>query len=345
MSDTLTKILYKPIAKDLDQVLDIMKSSLKKERVTSIREVNVYVAEGQGKRLRPLMALLSAFTVNPGLRDDRVRYRALLECAAAIELIHNASLVHDDILDNAEVRHDRPSIVAKWGQNVAIPTGVYLYAISLDKLVQTGSLDVIRIISNVVKKLCSGELTQVMNRYQWLSVEDYLIMVKKKTSVLFSAASYCGAILAGASKQEQFALKHFGHFMGLAYQIYDDVLDLAGSKDVLLKNALQDLVLGEYTLPLIEFRNMLSADDRGRFDSKILTKDAEQIVSFLIDHPSYEAALLKTWNRAEFYLNKARETLNHFPSSEYKKTQESILDLIKKRSEKAFKSSLNKSIN
>ncbi len=226
-----------------------------------IRRVLDYLVQSPGKRLRPLLTVLSYRSV-AGDADLPI---AVIRLAAAIELIHMASLVHDDIIDAADTRHGHPSFHKQFSVEVAIPVGVLLYSISLKLLSDVGHLEVISRVSRAVDQLCGGELDQVLSRDQFdITVADYLLVLKKKTSALFSLSVWGGVLLAGAANEKGQDAFRFGTSLGLLFQVSDDMLDFTGRADQLLKGGNQDFILGEITLPLIVLLKRLSPADRGK---------------------------------------------------------------------------------
>ncbi len=237
------------LSADLKRVETQIRSALMSTRYqVSLRESLGYLLQKPGKRLRPILTILSYRSNCP----SGPLPTSVILLAAAIELIHMASLIHDDIIDSAELRHGQVSFHQQYGVEVAIPVGVLLYSVSLQLLAKIGNLSIIKQVSRAVEHLCSGELTQVMRRDQFdLAVVDYLIILKKKTSALFALSAWGGAVLANAPASAALNFRKFGNNLGLLYQISDDMLDVLGDSDTLQKGANQDFILGEMTLPFI----------------------------------------------------------------------------------------------
>jgi octaprenyl-diphosphate synthase len=180
----LRQILW-PIEKDLSKVKEILRTSLGDSRNPSISKICHYLLESGGKRLRPALVLLSA----KASRADSIVNHGLIKLAAAIELIHISSLIHDDIIDAASLRHNRPTINAQWGQDVSIALGDYLYSIAFGLISEFGNLDVLKCISSGMRSMCEGELLQVCERDNLdLLKERYILIVKKKTAALFATS-------------------------------------------------------------------------------------------------------------------------------------------------------------
>lgn len=313
---------------DMVDMEELLCTQLERETYQSIRAINVYLANTPGKRLRPLLVCLSyrLFANTP----SSIERQKMLQISVAIELIHMASLVHDDIIDHAPIRHNQPSIVAKWGMETAIPMGVYLYAQSLLNISKAGHLGILQTISHAVKNLCVGELHQVLERNQHLSVPHYLMILKKKTGVLFAAAAQAGAMLAGASKTQQQALKHYGNSLGLSFQILDDYMDIVGHEEELKKQPGQDLTLGEFTLPVLYWLETLSTKDQTQVLEKFKTDPHyfEEVRDLLNEE---KKSLKKTTELAQFYLDRAQSCLSSLPVSRYLEGLQSIPKYVKSR--------------
>jgi geranylgeranyl pyrophosphate synthase len=204
-----------------------------------------------GKRLRPLLVFLAAGEAEPG--DDGV-----LRAAVAVELIHSATLVHDDVLDDASLRRGHPTVYASAGRGMATATGDLLFSRAFAQLVLNGSVDQVRALSRAASALARGELVQREDAWRAdITIERYLLRCELKTARLFEAACELGALLSGADPA---VLRAFGHRIGLAFQILDDVLDVSGPAERTGKHRGTDLLDGTVTLPFILAR--LDADPR-----------------------------------------------------------------------------------
>lgn len=204
-----------------------------------------YVCGAGGKRLRPALALLSAGATGK-ITPSHV------DLAVIVELIHIATLVHDDIMDGAELRRDQPSANAKWGNAITVLLGDCLFAHALRLSTSFSNSDICRRIADAAAEVCSGEIIQTQRRFDLkLSTADYYRIIEMKTAALFSAACELGAFISEASPPVISALKTFGTKLGVAYQIYDDILDLAGSEEETGKTLGTDLRKGKFTLPVL----------------------------------------------------------------------------------------------
>lgn len=317
--------IYAPIEVELQQVSSLIQQALERTTLKPLYEINQYIIATPGKRIRPSLALLSykALTSKEGAKD-------ILETAASLELIHMASLVHDDIIDHAQLRHNKPSVNAKWGSEIAIPMGVYLYAISLQFMASMGNVQVLRKISHTVKQLCEGEMTQIFDRDHVMDLHRYLVILKKKTAVLFGAACYSGAVLAKADKATILKMKQFGYYLGMVFQIVDDYLDIMGETQKLGKAAGQDFFLGEVTLPLLFLLDSLDEAEKKTVQSMIASKDMA-VLPILQKKLIDSGALEKTKELAIFYLTQARQTLAFLPETPAKEALITITHYMKAR--------------
>ncbi len=204
-----------------------------------------YVCNAGGKRLRPALALLSAGATGK-ISSSHV------DLAVILELIHIATLVHDDIMDGAELRRDQPTANAKWGNAITVLLGDCLFAHALRLSTGFSNSDICRRIADAATEVCSGEIIQTQRRFDLkLSTADYYRIIEMKTAALFSAACELGAFISEASPPVISALKSFGTKLGVAYQIYDDILDLAGTEEETGKTLGTDIRKGKFTLPVL----------------------------------------------------------------------------------------------
>lgn len=204
-----------------------------------------YLAENSGKMLRPRMVYLSG-AMYP--HDENL----LINIAVAVELIHLASLVHDDIIDNSELRRGKPSLNQRWGNQVSVLTGDYLFAAAFNLISQSNSAAIMENLTSTIKVMCSGEIKQLGLLFDLnLSEEDYFDKTYRKTACLFASSCAVGAILGKAPEKQIRMLEQFGLYLGYAYQIIDDVLDFVSDSELLGKPAASDLSQGNITLPVI----------------------------------------------------------------------------------------------
>jgi geranylgeranyl pyrophosphate synthase len=205
-----------------------------------------------GKRLRPALAL-AAYDLIRAPVSGEVQNRAI-SLAAAVETLHNATLVHDDLIDNALMRRGSTTLNAVWDKGATVLAGDYLFARAAGFAAETGDVRVVQLFADTLRVICEGELRQHFSSRQWEQPKDsYYARIFAKTASLFASATRSGAILAGASEAEENALCDYGRFVGMAFQIVDDVLDYTGDESVMGKPAGSDLRQGIVTLPFFYF--------------------------------------------------------------------------------------------
>ena len=234
-----------------------------------------YAIGGRGKRLRPLVAVLSGGATG-------AMSSAHVDLAVVIELIHVATLVHDDIMDEAERRRGQPTVNARWGNSLSVLLGDCLFAQALNLSTNFDKAEISRSIAQAAREVCSGEIIQTQRRFDLhLAMEDYLRIVEMKTGSLFSVAAELGAVLNDAEPTAVRSLKHYGMKIGTAYQIYDDCLDIAGNESVIGKTLGTDLRKGKLTLPVIMLLRSAPAIERERYCKLIVDGKADEMTELL----------------------------------------------------------------
>ena len=239
---------YRPVESDLEKV-DHKLQEIADVDTPHLAELLRYLVQDRGKHIRPALTLLAG-------KFHKYNLTKLIPMAAAIELLHNATLVHDDIVDNSPTRRGKPSICTAWGQNSALLLGDYLFARAGKLVASTENLRVIDLFAQTLMTISSGELAQIGVIFDKKKVlEHYYDWISAKTSCLFSTATESGAVLSEAPEVEINALKEYGHYFGMAFQIIDDILDFTGQEAELGKPVGSDLIEGAVTLPIILYVN------------------------------------------------------------------------------------------
>ncbi len=215
-----------------------------------------FCLQHQGKRLRPMLVFLSGWTRDGGVSSD------IVQGAAVVELVHLATLVHDDILDEAETRHNAPTVAARHGPNVAVLLGDAFFAHALHLAAQFPTPEVCRLVSRATRQVCTGEIFQTLNRGTQVTLEDYYRAIELKTAELFAVSCQVGALLGGHAPVFQDGASNFGRALGTAYQIFDDLVDYLGTPEQIGKTLGTDLAGGKYTLPLIALLGRLEPRQR-----------------------------------------------------------------------------------
>jgi len=263
--------------------VEVMLEELASSDVSLLSDASAYIVKSGGKRLRPRVLLLAFEAV--GGSD----FSQIIPVAAAVELIHTASLVHDDINDGGKTRRGQATINARWGNTLALLTGDFIFLRVFNLLADFGS-DVVRVLAKACIALVEGETLQTFSQDMGqVTEEDYLGVVGRKTGSLFSACSELGAVLAGSTAKQRIALSEFGYNLGVAFQIRDDVLDLAGNSDRMGKPVARDLEQQKMSLATL-YALEASAGTRAIF----LRKDHAEILRVLEETGAIEYAMQRS---------------------------------------------------
>ena len=266
--------LYKPVAADFKQVDQAIFQHLD-SNVPLVEKIGEHIIDSGGKRLRPLLALLSARACN--YQGDQH-----ITLAAVIEFIHTATLLHDDVVDTSDLRRGKPTANNKWGNSSSVLVGDFLYSRAFQLLVAIGNLPVMNTLSNATNIIAEGEVLQLLNaKNPDTSEEEYLHVILGKTAMLFEAACKTGAQLANASDAEIEGLRLFGRHLGIAFQMVDDLMDYTGDQVTMGKNIGDDLAEGKPTLPLIHAMATGSDDERLLIRKAIRKGDTTQLPQIL----------------------------------------------------------------
>ena len=281
--------------------------------VRAITEIGEYLRAGGGKRLRPALLLLSSKLMN-------YSGHGAIKLGAVVEIIHTATLVHDDIIDEAQTRRGRPAANTQWGNSKCVLAGDWLYMQAFKIAVQERNFQVLDTLIELTQAMVEGELLQIERLGRAISMDEHFELIYRKTACLFSVCMKLGGILARASDADQKRLADYGHNLGMAFQIVDDVLDLTASEDVLGKPVASDLREGKATMAVLhalqhcapaESSAIRSVLSNGGFNG-ITPAD---IVAILKRHGSIDAA----YARAVEFSNQAREAICTFPDSHIKR--------------------------
>ncbi|MDD2707448.1 MAG: polyprenyl synthetase family protein [Verrucomicrobiae bacterium] len=273
-----------------------------------------YVTGNQGKRLRPALTILGGLCIQD--KPDARQQEELIKLSAILEMIHIATLVHDDILDGAHFRRNQLTATAKWGPEVAVLLGDCLFAQAT--LLGTGFSDAIigKRIAEITVQVCSGEIMQIQHRFDLkLGEQNYLRIIEMKTGLLFAACCELGGHLAGATPENRQHLFSFGRLWGAAYQIYDDCVDLVGNEKDIGKSLGTDLQKGKLTLPVILLLQQLPPQEHQLASSMLLNEHANS-VGMLLDTIRRHGTIAQAASKADALLDEARAHLHPFKSSQ-----------------------------
>ena len=259
---------------DFDAVNQLIIDKLHSD-VTLVENIGHYLVEAGGKRLRPLLVLLSA----KALCYEGTQHQ---ELAAVIEFIHTATLLHDDVVDMSNLRRGRPTVNAQWGNAPSVLVGDFLYSRAFQMMVSLGSMEVMEILSNTTNIIAEGEVQQLVNaKNPEVSEASYFDVIEKKTAILFAAACEVAAVTCGASPEQRSALHRYGMHVGIAFQLVDDALDYTGDAATLGKNVGDDLAEGKPTLPLIHAMRTGTAEQAELIATAIRNGDTSQLPAIL----------------------------------------------------------------
>ena len=327
LADQLSRVerLLEPIAPKLQLVEDELRRNFE-SKIPTISDVGDHILAGGGKRLRPaLLLLVSKMLHYEGYRD--VVY------GAVIEFIHTATLVHDDIIDEAEIRRGRTSINYRWGNNLTVLVGDYIFMHSMSMALAEGNLEILRLLSNVTIRMIEGEiLGQEQNGRGDLTLDDYFDVVGRKTAALFGACCRIPAYLTDTPEAMATSLFNYGFNLGVCFQIVDDLLDFTSTTEVLGKPALSDLKEGKLTLPLILALPRVTAAEREKIARIASLKSFDGVEpGEVLDIVQKYETLDKTRAIARDYADRARAALAPFANSPAKETLEMALDFVMER--------------
>ncbi len=301
--------VFEPVQTQLDEV-DRRITAQTAAFDPAIEGYVAYAIGGGGKRLRPLLALLSGGATGSLTTGH-------LDLAVIVELIHLATLVHDDIMDEAERRRSQPTVNARWGNSLSVLLGDVLFAHALNLATDFEDTHISRTIARTATEVCSGEMIQTQRRFDLqLSREEYFRIIGMKTGSLFACAAELGAVISGAPEEHVARLKSFGAKIGTAYQIYDDCLDIAGTEAETGKTLGTDLRKGKLTLPVLTLLESASAFDRERCCSLVLEGKLVEVTALLQNSPT-DGALNKSIDTAAELIREAQAELAPLGTNRY----------------------------
>jgi len=290
--------------------------------VSTITEIAEYLREGGGKRIRPSLLLLAAHTL--GYFGP-----SAIRLGTVVEMVHTATLVHDDIIDGANLRRGRPSPNTTWGNEKCVLAGDWLYMQAFKVALEEKNLRVLDLLIGLTQQMVEGELLQIQKLGRAVSEAEYYDLIFRKTACLFSVSMRLGAVLAGASEAQETSLAAYGRAVGLAFQIVDDVLDLTATEEVLGKPVASDLREGKATLAVIHSIDHGTAADRQTIqrvldDRSFERVSREKIQGILVRNGSVEYAM----SVADRYAEQSRQALAAFPDSEFKRALLWVPDFV-----------------
>ncbi len=303
---------FERINRELNKVFD--------SRVPLAKEIGTYALLGEGKRLRPLIFVLSCQLCGYEGED-------LYPLSTVFEYIHTSSLLHDDVLDNAETRRRKPSSNQIWGNQAAVLEGDFLFSKALSIAVSADSIPLISSLTQATMRMSEGQILELVHTDDLKTDrESYMQIITAKTAVLISAACGCGAIVSGSSPDIEASLARFGKSVGIAFQLVDDLLDYTSSEEVFGKPVGKDLLEGKITLPLIYTLAQLEQGEKKRFKELYTDRKTDKTAyETLLDRVRQGGVLEEIRKEAQGYVDDAAICLRSFPDSAVK---ENLLTLI-----------------
>jgi octaprenyl-diphosphate synthase len=314
-----------PIRDDLDKVDLEFRKNLRSD-VSIISAIGEYVLSSGGKRFRPILLILSAKLC--GYQGDRH-----IPLASLVEFIHTATLLHDDVVDKAEIRRGSASANLKWGNEASVLVGDFLFTKSFSLLVEKGNWEIFQVLSRATTLMAEGELEELIRTDDIsLTEEGYLSIITRKTASLISAASQVGAILANVSEEKKKALSNFGRDVGIAFQLMDDNLDYTSQEEEFGKEIGIDLQRGKVTLPLIYALAHCTPEERTFIEKTVenasLTQETFLRVAEIIERSQ---GIRYSCEKGKEYIDRAKMHLHLFEDSEFRQALFTLADYVIER--------------
>ena len=312
----LVRALFAPIAEDMAAVDAIIREELDSD-VPRMREIGEHIVNAGGKRMRPALLMLICRAL--GYEGELHRY-----LGATIELLHTATLMHDDVVDESAVRRGKPTANALWGNGVAVLVGDFLYTRSFQMMIRAGNLRVMQALADAANTLAEGEVKQMVNAHDpTVDEKRYFEVIERKTACLFEAGAKMAAAIADCSEKDEAAVREYALALGNAFQIVDDMLDYTGVSSDIGKNLGADLREGKVTLPLLYARLHTSEENRALIDAAIRSGngDFDKISSIVIE----SQAIARCKQRAEQELERGKAALLQLSPSIFR---DSLLQLL-----------------
>lgn len=287
-------------------------------------DLKSHVLIGSGKRVRPALVMLGAMLGKSNPEEVQT-------VGLAVELIHIATLVHDDVIDKAVMRRNQRTIAAEHGVDAAVLLGDHVFTCAFEMVAKLDRPLVLQLLARSTSVMCAGEIDQLKNRFRFdLSEKQYFSFLEKKTASLFGSSARSGAILADQPENVQLALERFGMHLGLAFQVTDDLLDLTGEESVVGKTLRTDLMNGKMTLPLIHFRDRISSTQESNAFFENLNHPNGHLAQ-VIDQMKSSGAIAYAEDVAEKNVQMALNELNALPSGHVRDLLASLADMLQTR--------------
>ena len=286
-----------------------------------VEEIAAYLIEAGGKRLRPLLVLLCA-------KACGYQGHHHVKLAAVIEFLHTAMLLHDDVVDESDLRRGRETVNAAWGNAPSVLVGDFLHSRAFEMMVDIGNVRVMQILSRATNVIAEGEVQQLSFIRNPATTEvEYMEIISRKTAMLFQAAAHAGAVLAGADEKTEHALRDYGLHLGIAFQMVDDQLDYLGTPEELGKNIGDDLAEGKVTLPLIIAMRNGKPDQKAFVENAIRNGGVENLPDML-QLVNATGALKYTSEQANIHRCEAMACLSTVADSKFKDSMSTLVNFV-----------------
>ncbi|SFA98500.1 MULTISPECIES: heptaprenyl diphosphate synthase component II [unclassified Bacillus (in: firmicutes)] len=315
------KMMYSFLNSDINLIEKKLEETIQAESLL-LRQASLHTLQAGGKRIRPVFVLLAA-------KFGKYDINVISNVAVALELIHMASLVHDDVIDDADLRRGQPTIKSKWDNRIAMYTGDYIFALSLELMTSIDKAEAHKILSNTIVEVCIGEIDQIQDKFRYdQNLRTYLRRIKRKTALLIAASCQLGAVSANADAFVHTRLYRFGYYVGMAFQITDDVLDFTATEKELGKPAGSDLLSGNITLPVLyAMENPEIRNEIHRVNENTKPEDMLKVIELIKN----SGAIEKSMRVSALYLDKALRILEELPQNKARKALRDIARFIGKR--------------
>ncbi|WKA49608.1 heptaprenyl diphosphate synthase component II [Planococcus liqunii] len=322
MEKVKLKLLYSDLKPELDMIEKELEQAVDSESLL-LNDASLHLLQAGGKRIRPVFVLLAG-------KFGNYNIDVMKQVAVPLELIHMASLVHDDVIDDSEVRRGKPTVKAEWNNSVAMYTGDFILARALEYISEIDSPKLHHILSKTMIEVCRGEIIQIEDKYKLdQNLRDYLRRIKRKTALLISSSCELGALVSGTDEKTAAHLRRFGYFIGMSFQIIDDILDFTSTDEELGKPAGSDFIQGNITLPILCARKNPEVYSllKNNLGKELTEPERLHIVKTIRDSTAIDEAKAIS----ERYLQKALEELAYLPKGNANKTMRKIAFFIGKR--------------
>jgi heptaprenyl diphosphate synthase len=315
------KMMYSFLNSDINIIEKKLEETIQAESLL-LKQASLHTLQAGGKRIRPIFVLLAG-------KFGHYDIDMMKNVAVALELIHMASLVHDDVIDDAELRRGQPTVKSKWDNQIAMYTGDFIFALSLELMTNIDKPAAHKILANTMVEVTVGEIEQIKDKYRFdQNLRDYLRRIKRKTALLIAASCQLGAIAADVEESIHKKLYRFGYYVGMSYQITDDILDFTSTEEELGKPAGSDLLQGNITAPaLFAMENADIRCEIEKVNEYMEYEKIERIISLI----KQSGAIEKSISLSDRYLDKALQVLEEMPTNKAKKTLRDIAKFIGRR--------------